>query len=404
MRIPILMLFWLLCLPLEAQVCGPGASLEFDGTDDHVLVPYDPSFPTETFTAAWIRTDPPGFPARRRAIIARGEDDNSWDGPWFFQIGPNGTLEVQIENIQMTNGFYDSGFVVADSAWHHVAVTRSLSGELNFYSDGVLVATTPNTLIPSADNQQFLSIGCTHGYIGPPPGGVEPPLWFFLGRIGEPAVWDRALDTAEIATVREVGVQPDSPGLIGSWHLDEGAGQAVEDRSPEGNDGFLGTLNGVDSADPAWVAEPFFTSYGCGVNPVGSLVSLGGAPDLGGTWRLGVDNPLGTQGPGSFAVLIVSRAAAPGFPCGPTFPGFGMAGPGAPGELLIGLNQIALQVGPSVWAGPGIPAPIDLVVPNNPNLVGVCAYAQGLLFDPNPASGVSFGLTEAASFCLRSCP
>ena len=47
MRIPILMLFWLLCLPLEAQVCGPGASLEFDGTDDHVLVPYDLSFPTE---------------------------------------------------------------------------------------------------------------------------------------------------------------------------------------------------------------------------------------------------------------------------------------------------------------------------------------------------------------------
>ena len=404
MRIPALPLLFLLALPLDAQVCGPGASLQFDGVDDRVLVPYDPSFPTETFTAAaWIRSDPPGSP-RRRAIIARGEDNNSWDGPWFFQIGPSGTLEVQIENIRGTNGFYDSGFVVADGAWHHVAVTRSLSRDLDFYADGVLVATIANTLVPSANNQQFLSIGCTHGYIGPPPNGIEPPLWFFLGRIGEPAVWNRALDAAEIATVRQVGVQPGSVGLIGFWRLDEGSGQVVHDLSSEGNDGFLGAEPGVDSADPAWIAEPFFTSYGCGVNPGESLVSLGGAPDLGGTWRLGVDNPLGTQPPGSVAFLRVTLAPASGFPCGLIRPGFGMTGPGADGEILIVLSQTVVGLGPSVWAGPGVPAPFDLVVPNDPSIAGVCGYAQGILIDSTAAFGVPFGLTEAVSFCLRSCP
>jgi hypothetical protein len=273
---------------------------------------------------------------------------------------------------------------------------------LSFYSDGVLVATVSNTVVPSADNQQFLSIGCTYGFIGPPP-GPEPPLWFFLGRIGEPAVWNRALNAAEIAEVHEVGVQPSSAGLIGFWRLDEASGQQVVDLSSAGNDGFLGVSNVVDSADPIRIAEPFFTTYGCGVNPAGSLVSLGGAPDLGGTWRLGVDNPLGTQAPGSFALINVSLSSASGFPCGPTFPGFGMSAPGADGELLIGLNQIVVQVGPSVWSGPGLPATLDLMVPNNMNLVGVCAFAQGILYDPAATSGVVFGLTEAVSFCLRSC-
>ncbi len=61
----------------EAALAQQGGSLEFDGTDDRVTVPYDNSFPTEVFSiSAWIKALPPGH---RSAIIARGEDDNSWD-------------------------------------------------------------------------------------------------------------------------------------------------------------------------------------------------------------------------------------------------------------------------------------------------------------------------------------
>ena len=42
--------------------------------------------------------------------------------------------------------------------------------------------------------------------------------------------------------------------------------------------------------------------------------------------------------------------------------------------------------------------------PGDPALAGICVYAQGLLFDPGAALGVRFGLTEAMSFCVRSCP
>ena len=69
--------------------------LDFDGSDDRVMVPYDPSFPTEVFTAAaWIRTSPP---QGRAAIIARGEDDDSFNLVWQLYVLSDGTIQVMLE-------------------------------------------------------------------------------------------------------------------------------------------------------------------------------------------------------------------------------------------------------------------------------------------------------------------
>ena len=52
--------------------------LQFDGNDDRVMVPYSDSFPTEVFTVgAWINS---ASITQRSAIIARGEDDISFQG------------------------------------------------------------------------------------------------------------------------------------------------------------------------------------------------------------------------------------------------------------------------------------------------------------------------------------
>ena len=51
--------------------------------------------------------------------------------------------------------------------------------------------------------------------------------------------------------------------------------------------------------------------YGCGVNPPGSLTTLSGKPQIGTTWTLGIDNPLGTQ-PSGLAFLRISLASARG--------------------------------------------------------------------------------------------
>jgi hypothetical protein len=138
-------------------------------------------------------------------------------------------------------------------------------------------------------------------------------------------------------------------------------------------------------------------AYGCGVNPAASLTILSGAPRLGTTVQFGVDNPLGTQTPGgSLPLLLFANAPDAAFPCGTSFPGFGMDG-GA-GEILISLfppNPLLPVLIGSLWAGPGMPAPITVPIPNSCTAVGQSFYFQGVLFDPSGPPAPRIGLTEA---------
>ena len=242
---------------------GQAFHLSFDGSNDRVLVPWHESFPTEVFTAvARIRLAAP--PNGRAAIIARGEDDNSFNLTWQLYVGREGELEAMLEGSNEDNYCYpnnecvpfgtcESGDrFVADGAWHHVALTRDASGTLVFYIDGEERARCEGTGIPSSNNRQFLSFGATHGTIGPPPGGVEPPIWFFPGEIDDPAMWNRSLSAAEIEDLQQDGIDLASAALVGSWSFNEGEGQEVYDRSPAWNHGYLGAVPGADSADPGW--------------------------------------------------------------------------------------------------------------------------------------------------------
>lgn len=242
---------------------GEDFHLMFDGVDDRVLVPWDASFPTEVFTAAaWIRLT---TPSRRAAIIARGEDDTSFNLSWQMYVRQGGFLEVMLEasnednycypnNDCVPQGICESGdMFVADGEWHHVTVTRDAGGTLVLYVDAEERARCEGTGVPSSNNRQFLSVGATHGQIGPvPPGGREPPIWFFPGEIDDPAMWSRDLSLVEVQALYETGVDVNSAGLQGYWSFNEGQGQTVFDRSPASNHGYRGGDPVEDSADPAW--------------------------------------------------------------------------------------------------------------------------------------------------------
>ena len=255
----------ILAVLLFVQETRAGSVLEFDGTNDRVLVPYDDSFPTEVFTlAAWIKLPLPGH---RSAVIARGEDDDSWNLSWQLYVNPDGTLQIMLENQNEQNFCYPltcmgqpqascdaQDIFVADDQWHHVVATREQSGQLGLYIDGESRVQCSQTGVPSSNNFQFLSIGCTHGTIGPPPNGIEPPTWFFPGAIDNPAVWNVALSQSEIQQVYEDGVDPADKNLIGFWRFNEGSGQSVADLSAAGNHGFLGAEPSDDTADPQWIS------------------------------------------------------------------------------------------------------------------------------------------------------
>jgi len=141
--------------------------------------------------------------------------------------------------------------------------------------------------------------------------------------------------------------------------------------------------------------------YGCGTNPADSLTIGGGVPALGSTVTLVLNNPLDTQGSGSLSFLAVSSAPDPNYPCGTPVPGWGMTAPGSMGEVLISMvppDPAAIFLG-GYWLGPSQPVSIDVTVA--PVLVGLTAYAQGLLLDPYSTYGIKFGLTDAAALHIE---
>ena len=83
----------------------------------------------------------------RAAVIARGEDDNSFNLSWQLYVGPEGFLEAMLEASNEDNYCYPNNdcvprgvcesddMFVADGAWHHVALTRDAGGTLVFYVD-----------------------------------------------------------------------------------------------------------------------------------------------------------------------------------------------------------------------------------------------------------------------------
>jgi hypothetical protein len=144
-----------------------------------------------------------------------------------------------------------------------------------------------------------------------------------------------------------------------------------------------------------------FPTYGCGSNPPGSLITLSGAPILGSTWTLGVDNPLGTQPAGSVAILVVTPAADRDFPCGTLLPGFGMTAPGTVGELLLDLDGANTVLGPITWNGMGNHASFAIPIPVATDLVGAEFFLQGAVADLGGTSGIPVGLTEALAVRIR---
>jgi predicted amidohydrolase YtcJ len=149
-----------------------------------------------------------------------------------------------------------------------------------------------------------------------------------------------------------------------------------------------------------YVDQSAFPSYGCGFNPPDSMVTISGAPQLGTTWTVGVDNPLGTQPAGAVAYLLLGWPDAD-FPCGTQFNNFGMTAPFSIGEMLIDLDIPYFLFGPTPWAGAGSPAAYPFALPNSPELIGLSAAMQGVIVDNSGVSGIFHGLTEGLVFTLE---
>jgi len=181
------------------------------------------------------------------------------------------------------------------------------------------------------------------------------------------------------------------PGL--AWNV-----EAVLDLDVDGDRDLVGRDGNIHWRENLTTVSP----YGSDVNPPRSLTIAAGAAAIGQTLTFALDNPVGTQTSGTHTLLNIALAPDEEFPSGDLLPGWGMAGAGAAGELLLSYsngNPAAHRAGPD-WSGPGTLALIPLAIPADPRLIGLTVYVQGLLYDPSASHGVRFGLTNALRFQL----
>jgi len=108
-----------------------------------------------------------------------------------FGIVPDGRLYLYS---QPTESVFSTA-TIADTAWHHVAVTR-VGSDVRFYVDGVAAgaALYPATFSP----WEYLTLG---GAAGVDPGNT----YSFLGDLDEVAIYSRGLSPAEVSAIAGAG-------------------------------------------------------------------------------------------------------------------------------------------------------------------------------------------------------
>lgn len=206
-RIGLLSLFIWLQSSTFAQT---GSSLNFDGSNDHITIPNDPSLNllnVYTFEA-WVN---PANTSTFRTILSKGDlNGGAPAAEYALQIGPNNQL---LFYATATNGWIGTNNnVVNNNVWQHVAVTNNGS-RISFYVNGIMISSTPVT-------SSSLSFGNHSFYIGRQGSGCN--CNFMNGSIDEVRVWNIARTPCDIYSFSGCEIPTSASGLVANYHFNQG--------------------------------------------------------------------------------------------------------------------------------------------------------------------------------------
>ena len=210
-------------VPVSAGVSG--GAMRFDGVDDYIRVPRDPSLePKEITVAAWVKVHRfrPDFGMlihKRNGSVNNNED-------YDLQVRENGTLRSVVANGAQTR--LDSPTRIEAGAWHHVAMTFA-EPVLKLYVDGVLagVKSHPHPLAHNPKSDLLIG-GTDHASL---------PMSLFLNcDVDEVQIYDTVLAASDIAKLAGTAEQGH---LVLHYTFDKTDGKTVFDSSPYGNDGLV---------------------------------------------------------------------------------------------------------------------------------------------------------------------
>jgi len=139
--------------------------------------------------------------------------------------------------------------------WHHVVLTIGSDQDGVLYVNGSSAATFSGAF--NSGGLDMFSIGVDYDNSG---GSAGNPDQYFDGKIDEVAVWNVALNAADVTSLynsgnglkasANSGYYDNSGDLIGYWKFNEGTGSTLTDSTSNSNNG---TLTNMDSSD--WVTS-----------------------------------------------------------------------------------------------------------------------------------------------------
>lgn len=164
-------------------------SFNFDGFDDHMTVPDNPSLQItgELTITGWIKIDDPNLNNFMR-IISKKLNFGDLEG---YEMEYNPQLDT-LTLISSGNNLAQATGVALDTNWHHIAGTID-GANAKLYVDGVDVTTD--------DNIDTLLAGNTHLSIGQISSGGA----YFDGMIDELQLYNRALSQSEVQDIFNIG-------------------------------------------------------------------------------------------------------------------------------------------------------------------------------------------------------
>jgi parallel beta-helix repeat protein len=184
--------------------CSTG-SVQFDGVNDHVVIPHRSSYLLDNGTVAfWVKVD--SLPGGSRGLFSKDSTGYDTGGHLTLWLNNNGTIRVRQQSTNATYE-YNSTATIQVGQWNHIAYTWGAGGMRLYVNDG-----TPAT------NAYTGGLGSNSGGIG-----NEQPIvlgansWsaddlvannltdWFAGYMSDVRLVEYALSAAEIDTVRSCG-------------------------------------------------------------------------------------------------------------------------------------------------------------------------------------------------------
>ena len=224
--------------PIALSMIGTNC-LRFDGVTGYVQVPHNTNLNAYPLTAsAWFRTT--NGVSFVQGIVSKYADASGNGWAMFVQSG------------KLRGFYYRPGFIgaidatsvanVADGGWHHAALTVDAAGG-KLWLDGSVVGTGSWVSPGPVTNSQPVLIGA-----------YTPSVYTerFHGALDEITVWNRALVTNEIQSLKNRPLADSESNLVAYWRLDEGAGTTTAGL------GHTGTLTN----SPAWTGSTAYLGDG----------------------------------------------------------------------------------------------------------------------------------------------